>query len=133
MSPGLSLAKRLILPVRIVGFSLVIIATALIIREIAGQFIIEGNQIAPARLAWLIVILAMAIAGCILSWRRLRLAGILLIISGVATGVDAAVISGRNQIVLLILGLGFAATGFIFLRSWRKLKARVKNSRRPRS
>lgn len=129
MPPGLSIAKRLILPARVVGFSLGIIATALIVREVVGQFIIEGSQITPGRLVWLIVILAMAIAGCILSWRRLRLAGILLIISGIAVGVDAAVIPGRNQLVLLILGLGFAATGFIFLRLWRQLKARFKSSR----
>jgi hypothetical protein len=129
LPPGLGLFKRLILVARIVGFSAVITGTALIIREVAGQLASGGAGMTPPRLAWLITILAMAIAGCVLSWRRLRLAGILLIVSGIAAGVDAAVIAGRNQLILLVLGLPFIITGLLFLKSRRLLKPQPKNDR----
>lgn len=122
MSPRFSPFRRLVLAARIVGFSTVGIGIAFIIREVVGQFISEGGVMAPSRLVWLVVILAMAIAGCILSWRRVRLAGILLIVSGIAVGVDVAVVAGRNQLVLLVLGLPFIVTGLLFLKSWRLVK-----------
>jgi hypothetical protein len=103
------------------------IGNVFIIREVVGQFISEGGGMVPSRLVWLVVILAMAIAGCILSWWRVRLAGILLIVSGVAVGVDAAVVVGRNQLVLLVLGLPFIVTGLLFLKSWRLVKPQLRS------
>jgi hypothetical protein len=120
--------KRIILATRIVAFSAVAVATTLIIRAVVSQFISEGGVIPPSRLAWLIAILAMAIVGCILSWRRLRIAGILLIVSGAAMSVDAAIVAGRNQLILLILGLPFIVTGLLFTRLWRRVKPQPKSS-----
>ena len=122
MSPRFGPFRHLILAARVVGFSAVGIGIAFIIREVVGQFISEGGRMVPSRLVWLVVILAMAIAGCILSWRRVRLAGILLIVSGIAVGVDIAVVAGRSQLVLLVLGLPFIVTGLLFLKSWRLVK-----------
>ena len=122
--PPLSLFRRLVLAARIIGFSAVGIATALIIREAVGQFISGGGEMVPP--IWLLLILTMAIAGCVLSWRRIRLAGILLILSGVAVGVDVAVMAGRNQLVLLVLGLPFIVTGLLFLKSWRQVRPQSK-------
>jgi phosphoglycerol transferase MdoB-like AlkP superfamily enzyme len=103
------------------------IATAFIISGVIGQFIMEGGGIPLPKLVWLLLILAMALAGCILSWRRVRLAGILLIVSGVAMGVDMAVTAGRNQLVLFMLGLPFVITGLIFVKSWRLVRPQSKS------
>lgn len=129
MPPKSNIFRPIILAARIIGFSAIAVATALITREVVGQFISEGGGMPPSRIAWLITILAMAIAGCILSWRRLRVAGILLIISGAAMGVDAAVIAGRNQLILLALGLPFIITGLLFIKSWRSIKSRSKSNK----
>ena len=126
MAPRFNLFRRLVLAARIVGFTAVGIGAAFIIREVIGQFIREGGEIVPSRLIWLIMILAMAIAGCVLSWRRVRLAGILLIVSGVAVGVNIAIVAGRNQLILLVLGLPFIVTGLLFLKSWRQVRPQSK-------
>ena len=128
LPPKINPFKRIIFAARIVGFSTVAIGTILIIREVVSKFISGGVGMPPTRLAWLITILAMAIAGCILSWRRLRVAGILLIASGAAMGVDAAIIAGRNQLILLALGLPFMVTGFIFTKLWHRVKPQSKSS-----
>jgi phosphoglycerol transferase MdoB-like AlkP superfamily enzyme len=119
--------RRLVLVARIIGFTMVGIATAFIISGVIGQFIMEGGGIPLPKLVWLLLILAMALAGCILSWRRVRLAGILLIVSGVAMGVDMAVTAGRNQLVLFMLGLPFVITGLIFVKSWRLVRPQSKS------
>ena len=121
------LFKRLILVARIIGFTMVGIATAFIISGVIDQFIREGAGIPVPRLVWLVLILAMALTGCILSWRRVRLAGILLIVSGVAMGVDMAVTAGRNQLVLFMLGLPFIITGLLFIKSWRLVRPQSKS------
>ena len=127
MPDRFGLFKRLILVARIIGFTMVGIATAFIISGVIDQFIREGAGIPLPRLVWLVLILAMALTGCILSWRRVRLAGILLIVSGVAMGVDMAVTAGRNQLVLFMLGLPFIITGLLFIKSWRLVRPQSKS------
>ena len=128
MPPRINPFKRIIFAARIIAFSTVAVATTLIVRAVVSQFISQGGGISPSRLAWLIAILAMAIVGCILSWRRIRTAGILLIISGVAMSVDAAIVAGRNQLILLILGLPFIVTGLLFAKLYRRAKPQPKSS-----
>ena len=128
MPPKTNPLKRIIFAARIVGFSAVAVATTLIIRVVVDQFLSEGGGIPPSRIVWLITILAMAIVGCILSWRRLRIAGILLIVSGAAMSVDAAIMAGRNQLILLALGLPFIITGLLFTKLWRRAKPQPKSS-----
>jgi hypothetical protein len=128
LPPRITPFKRLICAARIVAFSVVAVATTLIVRAVVSQLISEGGGISPSRLAWLIAILAVAIVGCILSWRRVRIAGILLIISGVAMSVDAAIVAGRNQLILLIFGLPLIVTGLLFTKLWRRVKPQTKSS-----
>jgi len=68
----------------------------------------------------LVIITAVALAGCIISWWRERLAGILLIITAVVMGTYGGIIAGRNNIVVgLVLGLVYIAPGVLFFVSWR--------------
>lgn len=127
MSPRLRLFRGLILAARIVGFTAIGVGAAFIINEVIRQFISRGWVMMPFEIIWLTLILTMAIAGCVLSWRRIRLAGILLIVSGVAMGVDIAIVAGRNQLVWLVVGLPFIVTGLLFLKSWRLVRPQSKN------
>jgi hypothetical protein len=126
LSPRPILFRGLILAARIVGFTAIGIGAAFIINEVARQFISRGWAMMPFEIIWLTLILAMAIAGCVLSWRRIRLAGILLIISGVAMGVDIAIVAGRNQLVWLVIGLPFIITGLFFIKCWRLARPKSK-------
>ncbi len=68
----------------------------------------------------LFVITAIALAGCILSWWRERLAGILLILTAVGEGVHIGVYAGRNHfLVWLMVGFPYLVAGVLFLISRR--------------
>ena len=71
----------------------------------------------------LYLITAIALAGCILSWWRERLAGILLILAAVGQGVHIGVYAGRNHfLVWLMVGFPYLVAGVLFLISWRLSK-----------
>jgi uncharacterized membrane protein YoaK (UPF0700 family) len=68
----------------------------------------------------LIIIVAVALAGGILSWWRERLAGILLLVAALAMGAHIAVYAGRNQILVwMALGFPYLVAGGLFLKCWR--------------
>ena len=68
----------------------------------------------------LFVITAIALAGCIVSWWRERLAGILLILAAVGEGVHIGVYAGRNHfLVWLMVGFPYLVAGVLFLISRR--------------
>ena len=98
------------------------IGAAIVIYEAIGQFLGQGWVAMPIEVVWFVLILAMAVAGCILSWRRERLAGILLVSSAVAIAVDLYItmMVGRERMLTwLLLGLPYLVAGVLFLNSWR--------------
>ena len=83
---------------------------------------LEGNMEAFSDIEgiMLAVITAVALAGCIMSWWRERLAGILIIVTAVVMSTYGGIIAGRNNIVVgLVLGLLYITPGVLFLLSWR--------------
>ncbi len=66
----------------------------------------------------LVVIGGIALAGGIVSWRRERLAGILLVLAAMAMGIHTAAFTARF-FDWLMLGFPFLVAGLLFLNSWR--------------
>jgi len=63
---------------------------------------------------------AIALVGCIVSWWRERLAGIVLILTAVGLGAYGGAIAGRHNIIVgLVLALMYLVPGGLFLISWR--------------
>ncbi len=61
-----------------------------------------------------------ALAACVVSWWRERLAGILLILAAVGEGVHIGVYAGRNHfLVWLVVGFPYLVAGVLFLISRR--------------
>ena len=115
------LAKRMRLAARIIGllvfggFLLTLIAQG-ISEAIGGR----REALTDIQGIMLAVITAVALAGCILSWWRERLTGILLIVTAVVMGTYGGIIAGRNNIVVgLVLGLVYIVPGVLLLISWR--------------
>jgi hypothetical protein len=80
--------------------------------EMSTQDIVQGALIA--------VIAAVALAGCIVSWWRLRLATILLVLASVAIGIHVALVAGRNHFLAWSFsGLPYLIAGALFFGSWR--------------
>ena len=66
------------------------------------------------------VLVAIALAGGIVSWWRERLAGILLVLIAIGFGTYSGEIAGRNHIIVgLMIGLPYLIAGVLLLYSWR--------------
>ena len=122
------LAKRMRLTARIIGLVAVGFGGTMLIGEAVGEFLQRGwAVITEATLTDPGVLLgmigAMALAGCILSWWRERVAGILLVATAAALGAHIGVFAGRNHmLVWLMLGLPYLVAGVLLLNSWRLLR-----------
>ena len=69
----------------------------------------------------LLVLIGMVVlAGCVLSWWRHRLSGILLVVTSVGLGAHIGLFAGRNHIFAWsILGLPYLIAGVLLLYAWR--------------
>jgi len=118
-------AERMRLAGRIIAYSITGFGGAMLIGEAVGEFtqkgwavITEATPTDPGVL--LIIIGAVALAGCILSLWRERVAGILLVAVAAALGAHIGVFAGRNHmLVWSMLGLPYLVAGILFLNSWR--------------
>ncbi|MBN1862719.1 MAG: hypothetical protein JW790_03665 [Dehalococcoidales bacterium] len=115
-------AGRLKLAGRIIGFGVVGFVLTFLIGETCMEIQAEGWQtigVAPALIG---VITGVALAGCILSWWKLRLGGILLIISAVLCATNIPPLPPlipQDVRVWLIIGLPRLVAGIFFLSAWR--------------
>ena len=119
------LVKRMRLAARIIGYGITGFGGTILIGEAISEFLREGwaviSEATPADAGVLLVIIgAVALAGCILSWRRERPGGILLVSTAAALGAHIGVFAGRNQmLVWSMLGLPYLVAGVLFLNCWR--------------
>jgi len=115
---------RIRLAARIIGFGTIGFGATMLIGEAIGEFLQEGwaviTEPIPLELVIAVVIGAVALTGCILSWWRERPAGVILVSSAAAMGIHVGIFIGRNQmLVWSILGLPYLIAGVLFLNSWR--------------
>ena len=79
--------------------------------ELSGSDVVQGALIA--------VIAAIALAGCIFSWWRLRFSALLLVIASAGMGIHIAFNAGRNHFFAWSAsGLPYLIAGVLFLGSW---------------
>ena len=119
------MAGRLRLAGQIIGFVITVFGGAMLIGEAVGEFTQRGwaviTEATPSDPGVLLVIIgAVALAGCILSFWRERAAGIMLVAVAGALAAHIAVFAGRNHLLAWsMLGLPYLIAGILFLNSWR--------------
>ncbi len=85
----------------------------------------EGMAAISAEVVIMSVISSVALAGCILSWWRLRPAGILLIVAAALQGSGIPPLPAllpQDARVWAIVGLPYLVAGVLFMRAWWVLK-----------
>lgn len=122
----LRIAQRMKLAGRIIGFAMIGFGGTMLIDEAVHEFMRpDWRVITETELAGvlLVVIGIIALTGCILSWRKLRIAGILLIASSAALGGHIATYTRHNKLLTwAMVGLPFLVAGALLLISWRLFK-----------
>ena len=107
---------------RVIGLGAVGFVLTLHIGWASAEYLAKGWEAITAEVIIVSVITGIALAGCIVSWWRVRTAGILLIVSAVlcATNIPPLqpLIPG-NVRVWLIVGLPRLVAGVLFLNAWR--------------
>ena len=115
------LAKQLRLAARVIGllaagFLLIMLIGAAISKVLAEGWG-AGIEIEGITLGILALI---ALAGCIVSWWRERLASILLISTAIGLAIHIGICAGRNHFVAWsVVGLPYLIAGVLLLYSWR--------------
>ena len=117
------LAKRMRWAARIIGllaagFILAMLIGSTVAEVLTGAWkttsqtdIIQGSLIG--------VLGAIALAGCIVSWWRERLASILLVLTAVGFGVHIGLFAGRNHFLAwLMIGFPYLIVSVLFFYSW---------------
>ena len=63
---------------------------------------------------------ALGLAGCVVSWWRLRLAGILLVVTSVGFAIHIGILAGHGHFLAWsMLGLPYLVAGALLFASWR--------------
>jgi hypothetical protein len=116
------LAKRMRLAGRIIGFGATGFVLTFLIGETSAEFLAKGWAAVTVEIIIVGVITAIALAGCIVSWGKLRAAGVMLIVSAFLTATNIPPLQPlipNNVRVWLIVGLPYLVAGTLFLNSWR--------------
>jgi hypothetical protein len=107
---------------RVIGFGAAGFVLAFLIGETSAEYLAKGWAAVTAEVIVVGVITGIALAGCIVSWGKLRAAGILLIVSAFLTATNIPPLQPlipHNVRVWLIVGLPYLVAGTLFLNSWR--------------
>jgi len=110
------------LAARIIGFGTVGFVLTFLIGETSAEFLAKGWAAVTVETVIVGVITVIALAGCIVSWGKLRAAGVLLIVSAFLTATNIPPLQPLipyNVRVWLIVGLPYLVAGTLFLNSWR--------------
>lgn len=103
----------------------VVFGGTMLIGEAVGEILQEGwaviTEATPTDPGVLLGIIgAVALAGCILSWWREQIAGILLVLTAAALGAHIGVFAERNHLMAwAMVGLPYLIAGVLLLNSWR--------------
>jgi len=79
------LAKRIRWAARVIGLIAIVFGATMLVGEAISEFLSQGFVTLPIEGGLLVMIGAIALAGCVLSWWRDRLAGVLLLSDWVST------------------------------------------------
>ena len=111
--------RRMRLAGRGIGFTMVVFGGAMLIGEAVTEYLREGFILPEIAGILLAVIGIVALVGLILTFRRERVGGIMLVACSAALGAHIAVNAGRNHaLAWAMVGLPFLVSGVLFLKSW---------------
>ena len=110
------LAKRMRWAARAIG----LVAAVFFIGMLIGSAVSEGVGPMTIESTTLVLLGAIGLAGCIVSWWRERLSAILLVLTAVGFGIHIGICAGRNHFLAwLIIGLPYLVAGILIFSSWR--------------
>jgi len=114
------LSKRMRWAARVICLIVTVFGGTMLIGEAVSEFLTQGSVTTSLEGGLLVVIGIVALAGCVLSWWRDLLSGILLVTTSVGLGVHIGIFAGHNHIIVwLILGLPYLVAGALLLCAWR--------------
>jgi len=110
------LAKRMRWAARAIGTA----AAVLFVGMFIASAVSEGMGPMTVESGTLVLLGAVALAGCIASWWRDMTAGILLVLTSIGLGVHIGCFAGHNHVLAWsIIGLPYLVAGVLVLSSWR--------------
>ena len=114
------LAKRMRWTGRVIGLFTAGFFLAFLIGEAISEVLAEDWEATIGVEGILLgILVAIALAGCIISWWRQRLGGILLILASIGLGIHIGIIAQRNHfLVWLMLGFPYLIAGGLLLYAW---------------
>jgi len=116
------LARRMTVAARVIGLGAVGFVLTFLIGETSAEFMAQGWAAVTREVIIIGVITVIALAGCIVSWGKLRVAGILLIVSAVLCATNIPPVQPLipyDVRVWLMVGLPRLVAGVLFLNAWR--------------
>jgi len=116
------LVQRMTVAGRVIGLGAVGFVLTLHIGWASTEFPAKGWGVITAEFIMISVIAAIALAGCIVSWGKQRVAGVLLIVSAFLSATNLPPLQPLipcNVRVWLIVGLPYLVAGTLFLSSWQ--------------
>lgn len=118
--PNQRKARIMTLAGQIIGLIVAIFMAIMVIGSAAGEIIEDEPLPFDVEGVTLGIITIVALAGCIISWWRERLAGILLILVAIGLAIHIGICAGRNHVLAWItLGLPYLIAGGLLFGSWR--------------
>ena len=111
---------RLAKPMRWTARAIALAGAMFFLAMLIGAATTDGSEPITTEGILLGVLGVIALAGCVVSWWRERLAGILLVATAVGLGIHIGVCAGHNHLLAWsMLGLPYLVAGVLLLSSWR--------------
>jgi hypothetical protein len=119
-------AKRMRWAGRVIALILTIFGATMLIGEAVSELFSQGSVTTSLEGSTLVLIGIVALAGCILSWWKDLLSGILLVATSLGLGVHIGICAGHNHFLAwLILGLPYLVAGALLLSAGRLSRYRA--------
>ena len=113
-------AKRMRWAARVIGLVAAAFLLAMLIGASIGELLAEESEPITIEGVSLVVLAVIALAGCIISWQRQRLAGTVLILAAIGLGIHIGFFAGRNHFLAWsMVGLPYLVAGVLLLISLR--------------
>jgi len=114
------LTKRMRWAGRIICLVITVFGGIMLVGEATSEFLSQGFVSTPIEATLLVLIGMVALAGCVLSWRKDLPVGILLVITSAGLGIHIGIFAGRNHfMVWSVLGLPHLIAGLLLLCAWQ--------------
>ena len=111
---------RLAKPMRWTARAIALVGAMFFLTMLIGPDTTDGSEPITTEGVVLGVPGVIALAACVVSWWRARLAGLLLVGTAVGLGIHISVCAGHNHLLAWsMLGLPYLVAGLLLLGSWR--------------